>query len=70
MKITSAIFIQALPENLFLFLYLADGSSLSIHEIDEELKLLLENSPEWDHLYLLPYETIRKLNIPSINMGV
>ncbi|MED1512639.1 MULTISPECIES: hypothetical protein [Bacillus cereus group] len=43
---------------------------MSIHEIDEELKLLLENSPEWDHLYLLPYETIRKLNIPSINMGV
>ncbi|EJR47301.1 hypothetical protein IIM_04438 [Bacillus cereus VD107] len=52
------------------FPYLADGSFLSIHETDEELKPLLENFPKWEQLYPLPYETIRKLNIPSINMGV
>jgi arginine utilization protein RocB len=52
------------------FPYLADGSFLSIHETDEELKPLLENFPKWDQLYPLPYETIRKLNIPSINMRV
>ncbi|MGG0763448.1 M20/M25/M40 family metallo-hydrolase [Bacillus paramycoides] len=51
------------------FPYLADGSFLSIHETDEELKPLLENFPKWEQLYPLPYETIRKLNIPSINMG-
>ncbi|WP_391509675.1 hypothetical protein [Bacillus paramycoides] len=46
-----------------------DELFLSIHETDEELKLLLENFPKWEQLYPLPYETIRKLNIPSINMG-
>lgn len=52
------------------FPYLADGSFLSIHETDDELKPLLQNFPKWEQLYPLPYETIRKLNIPSINMGV
>ncbi|WP_374202596.1 hypothetical protein [Bacillus cereus group sp. BfR-BA-01310] len=47
-----------------------DELFLSIHETDEELKLLLENFPKWEQLYPLPYETIRKLNIPSINMRV
>lgn len=49
---------------------MADGSFLSIHETDDELKPLLQNFPKWEQLYPLPYETIRKLNIPSINMGV
>ncbi|MEY8351626.1 M20/M25/M40 family metallo-hydrolase [Bacillus cereus] len=52
------------------FPYLADGSFLSIHETDEELEPLLQNFPKWEQLYPLPYDTIRKLNIPSINMGV
>ncbi|KEK21611.1 M20/M25/M40 family metallo-hydrolase [Bacillus gaemokensis] len=52
------------------FPYLADGSFLSIHETDDELKPLLQNFPKWERLYPLPYETIRKLSIPSINMGV
>ncbi|MFD0768774.1 M20/M25/M40 family metallo-hydrolase [Bacillus sp. CGMCC 1.60114] len=52
------------------FPYLADGSFLSIHETDDELKPLLHNFPKWEQLYPLPYDTIRKLNIPSINMGV
>lgn len=52
------------------FPYLADGSFLSIHETDDELKPLLQNFPKWEELYPLPYDTIRKLNIPSINMGV
>ncbi|WP_369901393.1 M20/M25/M40 family metallo-hydrolase [Bacillus manliponensis] len=52
------------------FPYLADGSFLSIHETDDELQPLLQNFPQWEQLYPLPYETIRKLNIPSINMGV
>ncbi|WP_243292969.1 M20/M25/M40 family metallo-hydrolase [Bacillus sp. FJAT-47783] len=52
------------------FPYLADGSFLSIHETKEELEPLLKNFPKWDQLYPLPYETIRNLDIPSINMGV
>lgn len=52
------------------FPYLADGSFLSIHETEEELEPLLKNFPKWDQLYPLPYETIRNLNIPSVNMGV
>lgn len=52
------------------FPYLADGSFLSIHETEEELYPLLNNLPEWETLFPLPYKSIQQLNIPSINMGV
>ncbi|KZO00840.1 M20/M25/M40 family metallo-hydrolase [Pseudobacillus badius] len=52
------------------FPYLADGSYLSIHETNEELQSLLNNLPNVGNLYTLPVEEIRRLNIPSINMGV
>ncbi|OZI11447.1 peptidase M20 [Bacillaceae bacterium SAS-127] len=52
------------------FPYLADGSYLSIHETNEELQSLLNNLPNLGRLYTLPVEEIRRLNIPSINMGV
>lgn len=52
------------------FPYLADGSFLSIHETDEQLAPLLNNLPEWDNIYTIPFNTIKNLNIPSINMGV
>ncbi|MBB4823319.1 arginine utilization protein RocB [Sporosarcina luteola] len=52
------------------FPYLADGSFLSIHETEEELAPLVHNLPEWGHIYTIPFDTIQKLNIPSVNMGV
>ncbi|GEN84488.1 protein RocB [Sporosarcina luteola] len=52
------------------FPYLADGSFLSIHETEEELTPLVHNLPEWDNIYTIPFHTIQKLNIPSVNMGV
>lgn len=52
------------------FPYLADGSFLSLHETDEELQPLLNNLPEWNNIYTIPFQSIKKLNIPSINMGV
>ncbi|MBM7650419.1 arginine utilization protein RocB [Bacillus ectoiniformans] len=52
------------------FPYLADGSYLSIHETNAELESLLNNLPNLGSLYTLPVDQIRKLNIPSINMGV
>lgn len=52
------------------FPYLADGSFLSIHETEEELRPLLDNLPEWESLYPVPYSAIKKLNVPSVNMGV
>ncbi|KAB7704435.1 M20/M25/M40 family metallo-hydrolase [Bacillus aerolatus] len=52
------------------FPYLADGSYLSIHETNEELQSLLNNLPDLGRLYTLPIEEIRRLNIPSINIGV
>lgn len=52
------------------FPYLADGSFLSIHETEYELDYLLENMPEWNKLYPVPVQAIKRLNIPSIDMGV
>ncbi|WP_018923440.1 M20/M25/M40 family metallo-hydrolase [Salsuginibacillus kocurii] len=52
------------------FPYLADGSFLSLHDTDEEMAALLENFPAMEQLYPIPTETIRTLNIPSINIGV
>ncbi|GKV57673.1 protein RocB [Sporosarcina sp. NCCP-2222] len=52
------------------FPYLADGSFLSIHETEEQLEPLVHNLPEWNRIYSIPFDTIQKLNIPSVNMGV
>ncbi|WP_430788983.1 M20/M25/M40 family metallo-hydrolase [Virgibacillus flavescens] len=52
------------------FPYLGDGSFLSLHETDEEIATLVNNFPEIDRLYPIPFHEIRALNVPSINMGV
>lgn len=52
------------------FPYLADGSFLSLHETDQEIAALVNNFPEIDTLYPIPFNEIRALNVPSINMGV
>ncbi|GKV69944.1 protein RocB [Sporosarcina sp. NCCP-2716] len=52
------------------FPYLADGSFLSIHETEDELFPLLNNLPEWETFFPIPYKAIQGLNIPSVNMGV
>ena len=52
------------------FPYLADGSFLSLHETEEQLEPLTRNLPEWNTIYGIPFGTIKKLNIPSVNMGV
>ncbi|UXH45936.1 M20/M25/M40 family metallo-hydrolase [Rossellomorea vietnamensis] len=52
------------------FPYLADGSFLSLHEEDEDIEVFKKNLPLIDHLYPVPIDMIRKLNIPSINIGV
>ncbi|MET3576161.1 M20/M25/M40 family metallo-hydrolase [Bhargavaea ullalensis] len=52
------------------FPYLADGSFLSLHETEDELAPLTRNLPEWNNIYGIPFGTIKKLNIPSVNMGV
>ncbi|WP_064091824.1 M20/M25/M40 family metallo-hydrolase [Rossellomorea aquimaris] len=52
------------------FPYLADGSFLSLHEEDEDIDIFKKNLPLIDRLYPVPIDTIRSLNIPSINIGV
>ncbi|MDQ0199427.1 M20/M25/M40 family metallo-hydrolase [Neobacillus ginsengisoli] len=52
------------------FPYLADGSFLSIHETDAELSAFTRNFPGWEIIGTIPFQEIRELNIPSINMGV
>ncbi|RSK33732.1 M20/M25/M40 family metallo-hydrolase [Bhargavaea beijingensis] len=52
------------------FPYLADGSFLSLHETEDELSALTQNLPAWNSIYSVPFNTIKMLNIPSVNMGV
>lgn len=52
------------------FPYLADGSFLSLHEEDEDIDVFKKNMPLINQLYPVPIDMIRKLNIPSINIGV
>jgi arginine utilization protein RocB len=52
------------------FPYLADGSFLSLHEEDEDIDVIKKNLPMINELYPVPIDTIRKLNIPSVNIGV
>lgn len=52
------------------FPYLADGSFLSLHETDGEIDSFIRNFPGWNMIGTIPFKDIRKLNIPSINMGV
>ncbi|ALC82870.1 MULTISPECIES: M20/M25/M40 family metallo-hydrolase [Bacillus] len=52
------------------FPYLTDSSYLSLHDTDEEVDYLVDNFPEWNKIYPVPIKNIRKLNIPSINVGV
>ncbi|WP_339234701.1 M20/M25/M40 family metallo-hydrolase [Bacillus sp. FSL K6-1012] len=52
------------------FPYLADGSFLSLHETDDEIDSFIRNFPGWEMIGTIPFKDIRKLNIPSINMGV
>ncbi|WP_226580967.1 M20/M25/M40 family metallo-hydrolase [Halobacillus litoralis] len=52
------------------FPFLSDSSYLSLHDSEEEVQSLINNFPEYDQIYPVPIQEIRKLNIPSINMGV
>jgi arginine utilization protein RocB len=52
------------------FPFLSDSSYLSLHDTDTEIDSLIENFPEFKEIYPVPVHDIRKLNIPSINMGV
>ncbi|QVL39325.1 M20/M25/M40 family metallo-hydrolase [Bacillus velezensis] len=52
------------------FPYLADGSFLSLHETDEEVSAFTDNFPGWDVIGTIPFNEIRELNIPSVNIGV
>lgn len=52
------------------FPFLTDSSYLSISDNDEELDSLIRNFPKWEAIYPVPVRDIRKLDIPSINMGV
>ncbi|MCE7793185.1 M20/M25/M40 family metallo-hydrolase [Salipaludibacillus sp. CUR1] len=52
------------------FPFLSDSSYLSLHDTDTEIDHLIDNFPEWEEIYPVPVHDIRKLNIPSINMGV
>ncbi len=48
---------------------LTDSSYLKIDDSIDDIKTLESNFPKQDILYPVPYEKIRKLNIPGINYG-
>ena len=52
------------------FPYLSDSSYISVDETPEELERMKDDFPLEDFLYPLPYETMRKLSIPAVDLGV
>lgn len=49
---------------------LSDSSYLKIDDSEESIDLLMKNFPAVNHLYPLPINTIRNLDLPAINYGV
>ncbi|EKQ58091.1 MULTISPECIES: M20/M25/M40 family metallo-hydrolase [unclassified Clostridium] len=48
---------------------LTDSSYLKIDDDSESLNMLIGNFPEYEKLYNVPLQSIKKLNIPAINYG-
>ncbi|MGG0718423.1 M20/M25/M40 family metallo-hydrolase [Robertmurraya massiliosenegalensis] len=52
------------------FPYLSDGSFLSFNGSEDEINSLQRNFPAMEELFPIPLESMKTLNIPSINVGV
>lgn len=52
------------------FPYLSDSSYIAVDETPEELERMKDDFPLEYVLYPLPYETMRKLSIPAVDLGV
>ncbi|KRN06256.1 peptide deacylase [Liquorilactobacillus sucicola DSM 21376 = JCM 15457] len=52
------------------FPYLSDSSYLAIDETDAEIDQLTKNFPLVKEIYPLPYDKMRLLNIPAVDIGV
>ncbi|MCP0886567.1 peptidase M20 [Ligilactobacillus sp. WILCCON 0076] len=52
------------------FPYLSDSSYLKVDESEKELELMQANFPLANELYPLPYDKMRELNIPAVDIGV
>lgn len=52
------------------FPYLSDGSFLSFSETQEEIQSFTRNFPGWEFDQTIPFQEIKDLDIPSINLGV
>lgn len=48
---------------------LSDSSYLMMDDSDESVETLIENFPQWEQLYPVPVELIRRVNIPALNIG-
>lgn len=51
------------------FACLTDSSYVKIDDDDKSIESLVSNFPKMEKLYNVPINTIKKLNIPSINIG-
>ncbi len=49
--------------------YISDMSFLSLNGEEEVIREMLENSPQHGYKYIYPYEKIREINIPVVNIG-
>ena len=52
------------------FPYLSDSSYLAMRETADEIKDMLTDFPMSDTIYPVPFDTIRSLAIPAIDLGV
>ncbi|TYP58823.1 M20/M25/M40 family metallo-hydrolase [Thermosediminibacter litoriperuensis] len=49
--------------------YISDLSYFSVSEKVEAISALVNNMPGWNEIYSLPIESIKKLNVPVVNIG-
>ncbi|MCB2295471.1 M20/M25/M40 family metallo-hydrolase [Clostridium algoriphilum] len=51
------------------FMGISDMSYSALNESEKIIPHIQYNMPLWKHMYDIPFETIKRLNIPSINIG-
>jgi arginine utilization protein RocB len=49
--------------------YISDMSFVSLSDQDEEIEIYKKNMPAWGKHFFVPFDEIRKLDVPVINIG-
>lgn len=53
----------------YYFMGISDMSYVTSESSAEEVQCLSENMPQWETLYSIPFETMREIAMPAVNIG-